>query len=84
MVKDFMELRRIQTEIGEVLDRLEHGVVVGTKTPVDVKSVMVKLEAPGSCDECPVEQGCISKSCRSMYCKITWKKIIDYIKINSI
>jgi len=80
MVEDFMQLRRIQTEIGEVLDRLERGVVVGTKTPVDVESVVVKLEVPESCDECFFSKVCISGFCNEEYCKKMWQKIIYYYK----
>jgi hypothetical protein len=80
MVEGFMELRRIQAEIGEILDRLDRCVIVGTKTPVEVDSVVVKLEVPGSCDECFFCKVCISGFRGEGYCEKTWKKIIDHHK----
>jgi len=82
MVEGFIdiELRRIQAKIGKVLDRLEHDVIKGIETPIDVESVVVRLDVPESCDKCFLCKVCTSGFCGEGYCEKTWKKIIDHHK----
>ena len=80
MVKEFMKLRRIQTEISEVLDKLEHGVINGIKTPVDVETVVVKLDVPTSCSNCFFDKICLNGECGGVYCRKIWNKIINHHK----
>lgn len=80
MLEDFMKLRRIQTDLEEVLDRLEHGVVSGIETPVDAETSSIKLEVPKSCDDCPVMWACVPQCHNGTYCKIMWEKIVFYFK----
>lgn len=50
----------------------------GIQRLVDVETVVAKLEAPKSCDECPVERFCVSQNHNGVYCKMIWEEIISY------